>query len=112
MSDTKSKPAPEIVYMNRLMQYGIALHERTVPEKRAVFAMAIIERWALVAAEPDGEDSAGRQKLKMPEPDKLVERAVQIADGAYEAFALKGWLHELPDWETVIERSRESEKRN
>jgi hypothetical protein len=39
----------------------------------------LITRWGMVAAMPDGEDSAGRQKLRLMTPEELVERAVESA---------------------------------
>ena len=44
------------------------------------FAAAFIERWGMVAAMPDGEDAAGRSKLRLMSPQELVDRAYETAD--------------------------------
>ena len=62
----------------------------------AGFAITLLEKWGLVAALPDGEDSAGRQKLALHAPKELVERACQIAECAFAEFAKRDWLIDLP----------------
>ena len=67
------------------------------PDLVAQLAINIIDRWALVAAYPDGEDSAGRQKLRLPTPEELVSRATAIAVEAYAVFGRCGLLIDLPE---------------
>ena len=66
-----------------------------VPTIRMEFAMSIMERWAAVAAEIDGEDSAGRQKVRHTTPQEIVEYSVEVAELAFERFAEKGWMQPL-----------------
>lgn len=78
-------------------QPNLALSNKQVPDDRARFAMAIIERWALVSATPDGEDSAGRQKLKLtPEPE-IVKRAFALADLAWQETLSRDWFIDIPE---------------
>ncbi len=58
--------------------------------------MQLIERWGIVAAAPDGEDSAGRVKVRLATPEEIVARACQTAQIAMEQFAHKGWLLDVP----------------
>lgn len=63
----------------------------------ANLAMQIVERWALVAGEPDGEDSAGRQKMKLPAAATLVARAFDLAEAAFAEAAKRDHLVDVPD---------------
>src|SRR5215207_3668850 len=69
----------ELVYRER---YGNKpdpfLNARKQLSMRARMAVALIEKWGMVAAIPDGEDSSGRQKLRMMKPKEMVERAVDV----------------------------------
>lgn len=58
----------------------------------ARFAMQLIERWGMVDAAPDGEDKAGRSKLRLLDPIEVVDRACDTASFAMVAFTARGWL--------------------
>jgi hypothetical protein len=62
----------------------------------ARMATALIEKWGMVAATPDGESSDGRQQLRMLSPNEVVRRACDTATIAIEAFRSLGWIHKLP----------------
>ena len=47
---------------------------------RARIVLTLIERWGMVAGEIDGEDSAGRSKIKLQTPEELIERAFKVAE--------------------------------
>ncbi len=74
----------------------IRVHERNHLELRARTSIAFIERWGMVAAVPDGEDTTGRQKLRLATPTELVERACVITEQLFSAMDSKGWITELP----------------
>lgn len=81
----------------------------------AKIAIACAERWALVAAIPDGEDSSGRQKLRLPTPQELAERSAGIASALYEEFDTRGWMIPIPsgeDAEAAWAEKRKREKAN
>ena len=65
-------------------------------EMEAKLATLLIEKWGLVAAIPDGEDSAGRQKLKMQTPDELVQRAFAVASLAMKTARKRGLVYKCP----------------
>jgi hypothetical protein len=83
-----------------------------VPDERVGFAMSIIEKHALVAAVPDGEDSAGRQRLAMPTPHEIVDRACDIADEAFKMFEARGWRQAMPNPDELMDMARANSKRN
>ncbi len=70
---------------------------RKCPSSVAQLAANIAERWALVAAMPDGEDSAGRQKLRLPATEELVARSCDLAAGLWQEFEKRGWIMDLPE---------------
>lgn len=74
----------------------ILVHESTALQHRAGLAADLIERFGSVASIPDGEDSGGRQRLRLQTPDELVSRCCAIADAAFGEFEKRGWLLEVP----------------
>ena len=42
--------------------------------------VSLIDRWGMVAGEPDGFDKTGRQKMKMLEPHEVVKRAYDLVN--------------------------------
>ena len=72
------------------------IHRHRVPCSEAVLAMNLIERWGMIAGDADGEDSVGRQKGRLYEPEEVVERACQMADAAFATFEARGWMTPVP----------------
>ena len=66
------------------------------PQPIAKFAMALSERWGIVACEIDGEDSAGRSKLRRLTPDELAQTACETASALWDQFNARGWMTEVP----------------
>lgn len=62
----------------------------------ARLAEQIATRFAIVAAMPDGEDSSGRQKLRMPTADELAQRSCDIAAALWKQFGDRDWLYDIP----------------
>lgn len=91
---------------------SVYLHFRTLPNTKAKFAMAMVERLALIAAEGDGEDSAGRQKLRRLDAKEIANIACDISDSLFDEFATREWLITIPPLEEVRERAREERDRN
>jgi hypothetical protein len=63
---------------------------------RAQIASEMVIRFGMVAAEDNGEDSAGRQSVIPAAPKDVVERAVTTADFLVSEFEARGWLDKLP----------------
>ncbi len=74
----------------------VQIYDTTVPNQQARLAIQFVERWGAVAAEPDGEDSVGRQKLKLQSPPDTARRACDAAVSLYEEFKQRDWLVEVP----------------
>jgi hypothetical protein len=59
---------------------------------RMAFAMEILKSHPLITAVPDGEDSAGRQKLRSQESKEVVAKAVEISEALFEEAEKRGWI--------------------
>ena len=68
--------------------------EHAVREGR--MATILIEKWGTVAADTDGEDSAGRSKLRLQTPEEIVQRACDTAALACAEFRKRGWIIPVP----------------
>ncbi len=76
-------------------------HETEVPNREAIFTMLLIERWGMVTAKSDGEDSAGRAKLTIKPVEECVDRAIEMAEMAFKKMRDKGWLVECGSIEEI-----------
>ena len=85
------------------------IHARQCPSDEAKFMMAIIERWAMVAATPDGEDSAGRAKLGHLPIEDMVVRAADVAERAFKEVESRGWFIQIPSLDQCEEDIKERE---
>lgn len=90
----------------------VGIHNLAMPDHRANFAMSLLERWAAVAATANGEDSAGRQKIRTQTPKEIVQHCCNVSEAAFKEFASRGWYTEFPDYETTLERARKQSERN
>ena len=103
---------PTRLYGDSPWPFSVAVHPRLIADKRAEFAMSCIERWALLAGEVNGEDSAGRSKLRRLTPQEVVTQACECADQAFKAFAERGWLLNIPSAEELADLMKEAENAN
>jgi hypothetical protein len=88
------------------------MHSKLIPDDRARFAMVCVERWAMIAGEADGEDSAGRQKARRMTPAELVDHACSVASAAYDEFTKRGWLIASPSYQEMIDAVKDTENGN
>jgi hypothetical protein len=79
----------------------VSTYRTEMPDDVAACAVLFLERWSLVAAMPDGEDSAGRAKLRLPTADEIVTRAFDIAEKYYATARARGHLLDLPDLNAI-----------
>jgi hypothetical protein len=80
-----------------------AIHSNEVPGHEATVVLHLIEKWGMVAATPDGEDSAGRQKMRLQTPEELVARAMEVTRLAFSTLRENGWLVTIPLPLTAVE---------
>ena len=65
-------------------------------------AMDLAARWAMIACEPDGEDSSGRQKARRMTTEEVVKFAVETAQKSMAVFEEKGWVKHFPQYEKLL----------
>jgi hypothetical protein len=73
------------------------IYNKINPMHRATTALALLERWGMIAAEIDGEDSAGRTKARLMTPEEMVTRACDTANLVWDEFEKREWLLMLPE---------------
>ncbi len=78
-------------------QKSIVLFKTETPDDVGALAMNLIERWGLVAAMPDGEDSSGRTRLRLPTANELVTRAFDIAEATLAECSKRHHMVAIPD---------------
>jgi len=74
----------------------------------ASIAVDLAKHLGIVSAQVDGEDSVGRQKLRLLEPDEVADRACAIAQALVHGFNQREWLLHVPD--PVPRKKDEKEK--
>lgn len=67
------------------------------PTLQGHFVMTLIEKWGMVSAKEDGEDSVGRAKLRTLTPQEVVTRAMDVAEIAFKSMRQAGLIIDLPD---------------
>lgn len=65
----------------------------------AILAIEISKHMCFATAETDGEDSAGRQKLRLLTPKEIATRSCDIAQEMWNQFESRGMTIDLPDSE-------------
>lgn len=88
------------------------IHERRTCSMEARMATIMLEKWGMVAAAPDGEDSAGRSKLHLSTPEELVTRACNTAAAAVAEFERRGWLVDVPSYDELKKMADADRGRN
>ena len=66
------------------------VHNTEMLTPEGALMMALVERWGMVMAADDGEDSAGRQRSRIMTVEELVSRATGIANLAYKTARENG----------------------
>jgi len=80
-------------------------------------ACVLVEKWGMVVAIPDGEDSAGRQRMRLPTPAELSSRALDIAETLMAVLRARGHVVALPDLNEInaendrVEEAKEASRR-
>ena len=85
---------------------SIVFHFRTRPTEVASFAMELLRVHAGITAKENGQDDAGRQKLRREAPAEAVAYACETASLAFEEFEKRGWLIPMPSWQEIEENAK------
>lgn len=71
-------------------------HSRGIASYTALLAERIVNHCAMITAQVDGEDTAGRQKLKLMDAADVAKRACDIAENMVAIFDARGWVNVFP----------------
>jgi hypothetical protein len=112
MSDTVRIQKAEFVAAPEYGRATLVVHERVHMEMQAKLAFELMGRLAIIAAQEDGEDSAGRQKLRLMTPTEVAARACDIAAAACNEFVERDWLSEVQPWADIQAELDDKRKRN
>lgn len=95
-----------IPYKDYASGYSYKLYKRHIPDDRAAFAMELMSRHAGITAQQDGEDTAGRAKMRREQPAELARFCCEVAEAAFAEFEERGWLLHLPSYEELKSAAR------
>jgi hypothetical protein len=87
----------------RAVAARLMIFEKKRVDARAQVAVEFISKWGMVAAMPDGEDSAGRQKLRLATESELVMRAISTVGLLFSSLEDMGWVVDLPDLNALMD---------
>lgn len=76
----------------------LIIHEQKVLDSQARIAVDLVKHLAIATAMPDGEDSAGRQRLRLMDPELVASRACDIASLLWKEFTDRQWLVDSPEF--------------
>jgi hypothetical protein len=86
-------------------------HERHHVSFEGKIMLDMIIKWGMISAEPDGEDSQGRQQLKLMPEEMLVARASSVTQYALAELKQQGWIVEIPSMKELIKIKENANKK-
>lgn len=90
---------------------SVQVHDREVLGLEGKLALTLIEKWGMVLSVPDGEDTAGRQKLGLMPPSEVVARAFETARLATAKLYGRGLVTVLPSLDEAEAARKRNEER-
>lgn len=84
-------------FFKEMYKPGVVIDRTRVMTLEADILRDLVSRWGLIAAIPDGEDSAGRSKFRLQTPDELVDRATRTTELIMESIVAKKWFQDIPE---------------
>lgn len=88
----------------------VMVHDTEVMNNEARFVLVLLEKWGMIQGTDDGEDSAGRAKIRMMTVDETVDRAIDMSQAAFTAMRARGWIVEDMTWAQVLKAVDEEKK--
>lgn len=95
-------------FMGYTNKTNVMIHDKRVPDMRAKFAMVLMERWGMVTAAPDGDDTVGRQKFRRLDPYEVAQYACEVSRHAFDRFEQLGWIADIGDFDAASERASDT----
>lgn len=79
---------------------------------KAHIAIDWIAKWAMVAGEPDGEDSSGSQKVRRMTPEEISKHACETVTACWDEFRARNWILDVPHYSDLVSRLKDQEDDN
>ena len=73
----------------------LVLTETISLDNRGKAVAEFISRWGMIAGVPDGEDSAGRAKIRLATTEELVKRAFDVVELMFNEAKVRGMTLEI-----------------
>ena len=92
----------------------LAINDTEMPTREGAFFMSLVERWGMVGARDDGEDSAGRARIGEASIDHVIERAAKMASRTFDEMRKNNNMFILPtiaEQKEAIMEQKEERKR-
>lgn len=106
MTENKTHQKFEVRIHNQSDRFRlVTTNNRIMAGNVASFAMDLIKVSQAVATTPDGETSTGHPKFRMLTPKESVDRAIEIAEIAYDCFMERGWAATSPSLDELRDES-------
>lgn len=86
---------------NKFDFQNVIIHHRKRLSMKGEIATRLMEHFAIVAAQEDGEDSSGHRAFKLQTPEQVVSRACDIANDLVDEFEKRGWIIDVPAYEDI-----------
>lgn len=75
----------------------VMIYDVQRPDAKGNLAIELARHMCFVAGMPDGEDSAGRAKLRLMTTLEIADRACNLASDLWTEFQKRDWLLDLPE---------------
>lgn len=82
---------------HRFGEKTVVVFKKQVMTHEGELALDLLRQWGPVVGHPDGEDSAGRAKIRAMTAEETTTRAFDIAAQAMKIAADRGLIVYLPD---------------
>jgi len=89
----------------------VTTNETELLEVEARMAADMVIKWGMIVAEPDGEDSSGREKTKLMSVENLVERAFRTAKLILETARRENLIHTPPTLKEIADFEKANNER-
>lgn len=90
-------PMPEVV-----------MHDTEAPDAEGRFALSLVERFGLVAADAGLETSTGHAQFRVLPPEDVVDRAFILSRLAFARLRSEGMMTAIPAYAELVERGKEA----
>jgi hypothetical protein len=75
----------------------IVIHDEEHLTTEARVAISLVEKWGMIYANIEGEDSSGRQKFETASVSEVVKRACDMTESLFDEMRKRNWVPIMPN---------------